>query len=116
MRTQFDCGQLQDALKQDRELVYEMMMLFTQLQPPMMLRLETAIANRDCVEIYEAMHILKSRLRNFYCPGLGDDAESIERLAKNNQFDAIKEAYTQLRVNIADAVVAIRTFLDEAGE
>ena len=116
MKPQFDRGQLQDALKQDRELVYEMMTLFTQLQPPMTLRLETAIAKRDCIEIYEAMHILKSRLRNFYCPGLGDDAESIERMAKENQIDAIQEAYAKLRVNIADAVVGVRTFLDEAGE
>ncbi len=116
MTPQFDRGQLQDALEQDRELVYQMMTLFTQLQPPMMLRLEIAIANGDCIEIYDAMHILKSRLRNLYCPRLGDDAESIERMAKENQIDAIQEAYSKLRVRIADAVIGIRAFLDEAGE
>lgn len=116
MKSHFDRGQLLEALKLDRELVHEMVSLFTQLQPAMMDRLEMAIAKRDCIEIYEAMHILKSRLRNLYCPRLGDDAESIERMAKENQIGAIKEAHDKLRLDIVDAVAEIREFLDEAGE
>ncbi len=72
-------------------LMREVLNLLVRELPRLRKLFETSLENKNCAEIRRAVHTLKSNVRYVGLNAIADYAEQLEKLARENQLDALQD-------------------------
>jgi len=93
----FDLAALQARLEEDFDLVEELVELFLESSPALILEIETAVAKRDCHTIERAAHALKGALRNLCANPCAQAAQELESFGKDSAGAKLDQSLTTLQ-------------------
>lgn len=104
----FDLPSLWSRVDGDAELVREMVEIFAAEYPPVLSRLEEAIACRDFAMVQRAAHKLKGSLLQFSAQTATKTAACLEDMGRNSSLEGAGALADRLRSEIAELLHALK--------
>ena len=93
----FDLNSLRVRLEEDFELLEELVELFLESSPGLLLEIESAVLHRDCHTVERAAHALKGALHNLCAGPCAQAAQELESLGKSNDEAKLDQSLATLQ-------------------
>ena len=94
-----DLDALKSMVDNIPELINELIRLYLENLPNLMMQIKQGVLNKDCRLIEQSAHALKGMSFNVSAKRIADTALALEKTARNNESEAAEHIYTVLEKN-----------------
>jgi HPt (histidine-containing phosphotransfer) domain-containing protein len=94
-----DIDALKSMVDNIPELINELIRLYLENLPNLMMQIKQGISNKDCRLIEQSAHALKGMSFNVSAKRIADTALALEKTSRNNEAESAEQIYTVLEKN-----------------
>jgi HPt (histidine-containing phosphotransfer) domain-containing protein len=98
----------------DRELLYDLLSIFKNEFPVLLLALQTAVARADAAQVAAVGHTLKGMLSNLAVNKAALSAGHLERLARSGELSSLREALGVFETDVQGLLLEMDSYVAEA--
>jgi two-component system, sensor histidine kinase and response regulator len=98
----------------DRELLYDLLSIFKNEFPVLLLALQTAVARADAAQVAAVGHTLKGMLSNLAVNKAAVSAGHLEQLARSEELSSLREALAVFEADVQGLLPEMESYIAEA--
>jgi PAS domain S-box-containing protein len=106
----FDSHAALDRVEGDQELLLELIQLFFEQSPGLMIEIEDAVANKDAKRLQNAAHSLKGSSGNFAATAAYEASLRLEMMGRANDLNGVEEAFEVLEREVLRLTTALAAY------
>jgi HPt (histidine-containing phosphotransfer) domain-containing protein len=110
----FNFADLLDRVENDHELLRELLAIFKQDYPRLLLSLKEGVLRSEMKRIQASSHALRGMLSNLAMARAADAAANLEKLGRNGERAGLKDALALLEQELSDLIPAVDRYLQGA--
>lgn len=108
-----DLDQARVRLGGNEAMLRDLAALFLEHSPEWMNRLEHALQEEDCDEVYRVAHDLKGSTQIFGAASASKAAQRIEKMGRFGDLHHLSEAFSALKTELVSVKNALQTYLHQ---